>query len=98
MKTTFKKGDIIEFEDGECSDHYVWSPIRVLKYLDLKELAKKYNETIDKKLSSSLFCYSSFAAWMNENGYIEDCETNFVYRVWLGSYCCISKDILEDQK
>lgn len=84
-KHVFNKGDLIEFEDGQYSDHSVWYPVRVLRKFNIREQAQKFLEE-NPKMQESYECdYYKFAAFLTRNGFIEE-TTNAVYRVWLGGY------------
>lgn len=95
MKTVFKKGDIIEFEDGEYSDHTVWAPMRALKPFNLRNLASEYVSLNPEIVNDYSLSFTDFVGWMNNLGYIEDCKPGFIHRVWLGGYAIFNEKLFK---
>ena len=78
-----KAGELIEFEDGEYSDHQVWFPMRVIKDFDLKELFDEYIKDKQDQLENGRENYQMFVSFLVRSGCIEDVE-NVVRRISLG--------------
>ena len=87
-----KAGELVEFEDGEYSDHSVWSPMRALKDFNVAELAKEYLSSRPEEKQKANFY--AFVGWLSANGYIEE-NTLGVNRIWLGSFEEWNKELSE---
>ena len=79
-----KAGELIEFEDGEYSDHQVWHPMRVVKDFNLKEAFDEYIKEHPDQLEDYKANYSMFGSFLVRQGYLDDVE-NVIRRISLGS-------------
>ena len=86
MKYVFNKGDLIEFEDGEYSDHVVWMPMRVLKKFNIREEADKFVKDNQEMMEEYSFSFDKLVAHLVSSGFVEEQSEELVYRVWLGAY------------
>ena len=80
---SLKAGELVEFEDGEYSDHQVWFPMRVIKDFDLKELFDEYIKDKQEQLEYGRENYQMFVSFLVRSGCIDDVE-NVVRRISLG--------------
>ena len=78
-----KAGELIEFEDGEYSNHQVWHPMRVVKDFNLKEAFDEYIKDKQEQLEYGRENYQMFVSFLVRSGCIDDVE-NVVRRISLG--------------